>query len=102
MRTGRHRYPPRGRLCTIATAGRRTFLSVGDLMDAIPRSPWTQVMDNTPRTMHNSQRFVELGHARRWVKELTAVAGKEQATGLERFLDWAEVEADAIRTNDSI
>lgn len=59
-------------------------------------------MNQTPRMILNSQCFVELGDARRWVKELTSQAGKEQAVGLEKFLDWAEVEANSIRTNDSI
>lgn len=98
MKLVRRRYPPRGYLMTIALSRRKTYLSIGDVMATIPRSPWLDGMAATPQKTFSHERYVDLASAAKWSQLLERAGHKESAQGLASLLSWTSKEVEEIRT----
>lgn len=100
MKLVRRRYPPRGYLMTIAISRRKAYISIGDLMANIPRSPWLPGMGETPQKQIGRERYVDLDDAARWRLLLERAGHKEPAQGLTLLLMWAANEVDGFRNQE--
>lgn len=98
MKLVRRRYPPRGYLLTIALSRRKTYLSIGDVMAIIPRSPWLTGMAATPQKTISHERYVDLAAIAEWGRLLERAGHKEPAQGLASLLSWTSKEVEEIRT----